>query len=312
MWKPALQDALRNQRPKLVVVDVFGGGYEREMIETRSSQLYLIMNSIPLSAEKIRMAKEISKNVNNVSAASMVFPFIKCHSRVPINLLRLKERLETEKFGPSPLKGLETRTRTRQLAFVDDVSFSEETMPIDEKTEGVIRDFLDYCKSQDLKVLFVKYPTVLTQEDPDELLVNLRANRICEIAEEYGFDSLNMQKDFLIAMLKQVKNEFTIDKATSIIKTAYDSLKTNMPLDDMIYFYTEGLRKMNLNEDIKFYTMPWLGTGKYNGQDYVYLDEVKSIEMINNTINPYTTPLTTDDIYVQELYDKLGVNIEKW
>lgn len=208
MWKPALQDALRNQRPKLVVVDVFGGGYEREMIETRSSQLYLIMNSVPLSAEKIRMAKEISKNVNNVSAASMVFPFIKCHSRVPINLLRLKERLETEKFGPSPLKGLETRTRTRQLAFVDDVSFSEETMPIDEKTEGVIRDFLEYCKSQDLKVLFVKYPTVLTQEDPDELLVNLRANRICEIAEEYGFDSLNMQKDFHKIGLKERKDYY--------------------------------------------------------------------------------------------------------
>ena len=105
MWKPALQDTLRNQRPKLVVVDVFGGGYERELIESRSSQLYLIMNSFPLSAEKIRMAKEISQNVNNVSAASMVFPFIKCHSRVPINLLRLKERLETEKFGPPLSRG---------------------------------------------------------------------------------------------------------------------------------------------------------------------------------------------------------------
>ena len=126
------------------------------------------------------------------------------------------------------------------------------------------------------------------------------------------FGRINMQKDFLIAMLKQVKNKFTIDKATSIIKTAYDSLKTNMPLDDMIYFYTEGLRKMNLNEDIQFYTMPWLGTGKYNGQDYVYLDEAKSIELINNTINPYTTPLSENDIYVQELYNNLGVNIEKW
>ena len=126
------------------------------------------------------------------------------------------------------------------------------------------------------------------------------------------FGRINMQKDFLVAMLKQVKNSFTIDKATGIITTAYKSLKTNMPLDDMIYFYTEGLRKMNLNEDITFYTMPWLGTGKYNGQDYVYLDEAKSIELINNTINPYTTDLTTSDIYVQELYDKLGVTIEKW
>ena len=142
MWKPALQDALRTQKPKLVVVDVFGGGYEHEMIATRSSQLYLIMNSVPFSSEKISTAREISKNVNNVSAASMVFPFIKCHSRVPINILRLKDRMDTERFGPSPLKGIETRTRTRQLALVDDASFSEETVPLDQETERIIRDFL--------------------------------------------------------------------------------------------------------------------------------------------------------------------------
>ena len=196
MWKPALQDALRTQKPKLVVVDVFGGGYEHEMIATRSSQLYLIMNSVPFSSEKISTAREISENVNNVSAASMVFPFIKCHSRVPINILRLKDRMDTERFGPSPLKGIETRTRTRQLALVDDASFSEETVPLDQETERIIRDFLDFCKSKDIEVLFVKYPTVLTQQDPDELLVNLKANRVCEIAGEYGYSSLNMQKDF--------------------------------------------------------------------------------------------------------------------
>ena len=196
MWKPALQDALRTQHPKLVVVDVFGGGYEREMIETRSSQLYLIMNSVPLSGEKVRTAQEISRNVNNVTAASMVFPFIKCHSRVPINALRLKERLAVERMGPSPLKGVEIRTKARKLAPVNPSSFSTESMPIDADTETVIRDFLDYCKEQDLDVLFVKYPTVLTSNDPDELVVNLKANRLLEIAEEYGFSSLNMQKDF--------------------------------------------------------------------------------------------------------------------
>lgn len=203
MWKPALQDTLRTQRPKLVVVDVFGGGYERDMIATRSSQLYLIMNSMPLSADKIRLAKEISRNVDNVSVASMVFPFIKCHSRVPINMLRLKERLEVERFGPSPLKGVETRTRTRNLAPVDAVSFTEESTPLDEETERVVREFMEYCKSEDLSVLFVKYPTVLTQQDPDELLVNLKANRICEIAEEYGYPSLNMQKSFHEIGLKE-------------------------------------------------------------------------------------------------------------
>ena len=126
------------------------------------------------------------------------------------------------------------------------------------------------------------------------------------------FGRINVQKDFLIAMLKQVKNKFTIDKATAIITTAYKSMKTNMPLDDMLYFYTDALRKMNLNENIHFYTIPWLGTGRYNGQDYVYIDEAGALELINKTINPYTTDLTEKDLYVQELYDKLGVEIDKW
>ena len=124
LWKPALKDALRTQQPKLVVVDVFGGGYDRELIETRSSQLYNLMNAVPFSEDKIKTAREISSNLNNVSAASMVFPFI-------------------------------------------------------------------------------KFPTVLTEQDPDELLVNLRANRILEIAGEYGCGTLNMQKLFHEIGLKE-------------------------------------------------------------------------------------------------------------
>ena len=196
MWKPALQDALRTQRPKLVVVDVFGGGYERDMIETRSSQLYVVMNSVPFSVEKIRTAREISRNVNNVSAASMVFPFIKCHSRVPINILNLKSRLAVEKSGPSPLKGIETLTRKRKLKPVVDSAFSDESLPLDPETERVIRDFIDYCKSEDLDVVFVKYPIVLKVTAPDELVVNQKANRILEIAEESGYSAFNMQKYF--------------------------------------------------------------------------------------------------------------------
>ena len=126
------------------------------------------------------------------------------------------------------------------------------------------------------------------------------------------FGRMDLQKDFLTAMLKQVKNKFTIDKATAIITTAYKSMKTNMPLDDMIYFYTDALRKMNLNENIHFYTMPWLGTGKYNGQDYVYLNEADALELINKTINPYNEDMTERDLYIDELYKKYDINISKW
>ena len=208
MWKPALEDALRTQKPKLVVVDVFGGGYERDLIDTRTSQLYIIMNYFPFSKEKISLAKEIAGNVDSASAASMVFPFIKCHTNIPSNIRKISKRLDVERFGPSPLKGIETLTRDRKLAPVEDSSFSEEAEPLDERTEKVILDFIAYCKSQDLDVLFVKYPTVLTENDPDELLVNRRANRILELARDAGYTGLNMQKDFHKIGLKERKDYY--------------------------------------------------------------------------------------------------------
>ena len=203
MWKPALKDALCSQKPKLVVVDVFGGGYDGDMIDSRNNQLSIVMSHTPFSAEKIETAKEFGEIVDNSSASGFLFPFIKYHNNVPNCIRDLPDRLRLEFAGPSPLKGVSTMTRARQLADVDPSSFSDESMPLDDKSEAVIRDFIAYCKSQDVKVLFVKYPSVLTDNNPDELEVNLRANRILEIAEEEGCDTLNMQKHFHDVGLKE-------------------------------------------------------------------------------------------------------------
>jgi len=195
-WKPAVQDALATQSPKLVVVDVFGGGYEPELIDKRNNQFYTIMSHIPMSVDKIETAKALSETVSGTSEFSLMFPFAKYHNSVPSNLRYAGKSWRAFHSNASHLKGVEILTRARKLKNVDSSSFSVETIGLDDKTEKIIRDFIGYCKDKNLKVLFVKYPTVLTENDPDELLVNLRANRILEIAEESGYATLNMQKSF--------------------------------------------------------------------------------------------------------------------
>jgi hypothetical protein len=101
---------------------------------------------------------------------------------------------------------MSVRSKKRRLKDVDSASFTDESAPLDPKTEATIREFMDYCKSEDVNVLFAKFPSVLTTEDPDELLVNLRANRILEIAEEEGFHTLNMQKHFHDIGLRERKD----------------------------------------------------------------------------------------------------------
>jgi len=196
MWKPALKDALKTQKPKLVVVDVFGGGYTRDMIDSRSNQLSIVFSHTAFSPELIESAAEASALTEQSSTAGFIFPFIKYHNNVPACLPDLPDRLKLAVSGPSPLKGVFTNTRAHFLADVDPASFTDESAPIDEKTEAIIVDFIEYCKSEDIEVLFAKYPSVLTEDRPDEMQVNLRANRILEIAREHGYATINMQKQF--------------------------------------------------------------------------------------------------------------------
>lgn len=196
MWKPAVKDALNTQKPKLIVVDVFGGGYDRDLIDTRSNQLSIVFSNTAFSKDLIDSAQEASSLVEQSSTAGFLFPFIKYHNNVPATVPDLPDRLRLEAAGPSPLKGINTLTRIRYLAEVDPASFTDESVPLDKKTEAVIVDFIRYCKSEDLEVLFVKYPSVLMEGYPDEMEVNLRGNRILEIARENGCHTINLQKHF--------------------------------------------------------------------------------------------------------------------
>lgn len=196
MWKPALQDALSNQDPKLVVVDAFTGGYESSEIKARYNQAYTVMTHTQLSDEKIETARELSATIDGTSTLSYIIPFLRYHMRVPSNLRKLRSRIELEHADASPLKGIQNISYARKLKKTDETSFSDESIPLDSDTELIIREFMDYCKRQNIQVLFVKYPSVLTADDPEEMRINLRANRILEIAKEYGFYTLNMQKCF--------------------------------------------------------------------------------------------------------------------
>jgi len=196
MWKPALQDAMRTQDPKLVVVDVYGGSYAPKYIKARYSQAYTVMTHMNLSKEKIETARELSSAINGTSTLSFIIPFLRYHTRVPSNMRKLKDRIELERSDVSPLKGIENLSYTRKRGKIDKVGFSDDSIPLDPDIESIIRNFMDYCKEQNIKVLFVKYPMLLPKRYTYERLVNFRSNRILEIADEYGFDTLDMQRHF--------------------------------------------------------------------------------------------------------------------
>jgi LCP family protein required for cell wall assembly len=112
------------------------------------------------------------------------------------------------------------------------------------------------------------------------------------------FGRIELQRKFLIATLKQVREKFTITKATSIIETIAKSIKTNMTAHDMVWFYTNVVTKLDLDKNVKFHTLPYTTTGYYAGQAYVFLDRAKIVELVNKTVNPFTTDFEESELKV--------------
>lgn len=118
-------------------------------------------------------------------------------------------------------------------------------------------------------------------------------------ASDYG--RMEMQRDFLKAVGKKLVTDFSITQASDLISVMSKSIKTNMPVKDMVWFYVNVARTIDFDTAISFETMPGTTTGRYNGQDYVYLDAQKTAEYINEKINPYTTPINQSELNIIHL-----------
>jgi hypothetical protein len=49
------------------------------------------------------------------------------------------------------------------------------------------------------------------------------------------------------------------------------------------------------DENINFYTLPTT-SGSYNGQSYLYADEEGTLELVNETVNPLSREITSEDV----------------
>lgn len=228
-WKPVVKKALLTQKPKAIVVDVFGGGYDPEGIRSRKYQLYLVSNYTPMSAEKIRTAHEMSARADGGDTLSYVFPFIKYHTRVPANLLKFRKRLAVENYGPSPLKGIETMPRAKAYEPLGKKYFSNDKIPLDRDTRDIITDFIDYCRSEDIDLLFVKYPSMMLFDK--DVGTNHRMNSVLELAESRGCRVLDLQNRFY---------EIGLDEKTDFYNRSHVNVRGQRKISEYLGNYIQS------------------------------------------------------------------------
>jgi len=128
---------------------------------------------------------------------------------------------------------------------------------------------------------------------------------------ENDFGRVNRQKDFLIATMKQVLKKFSLTQIEGYIEIFNKNVTTNMSVQDMVWYFTNVVSKLDFDEDVTSDTLPYATTGywtnpnanRYKRQSYVYLDPDQIVEYVNEHLNPYTTDITADELNIPHWID---------
>lgn len=193
IYKAEIDEMLKYQSPKQIVIEVNGILYNDDNVLTESS-LRRYFDNIPLSFEKIQHLQEVVPNEN---MTSYIFPFVKYHSKIPT--LRevysnTKELLAFRTKESAVLKGEFIDTSTNISGDCLDVTKDFSKCSLSDMSEKYLYELLDYLDDKNLKnVIFVRYPHRIV--DDDSYVRYQRSNKVEEIVTQRGYDFINFERN---------------------------------------------------------------------------------------------------------------------
>lgn len=186
---PMVKDFVRRHDTlKLVVLDMraFIGTYEGIKAESYEARARMLTEALPFFSlvrfdTVNRAMKVISENVEGKKRIdlSYIFTFIRHHSRWSEENFDVYKELE---YKTSPYMGafihkkLSIRPSPKPVTAV----VTDERMPLDPLCLEALYEMLDYCKSQNLEVLFLNTPHEQNSRD------SKRLNTLCDILDKEG------------------------------------------------------------------------------------------------------------------------------
>ena len=136
-----------------------------------------------------------------------------------------------------------------------------------------------------------------------QLLDGYEAMGLCRYRDGYvngDLERIEVQHQFLKTVAEQFISLGNIPNIGKVSKILAESMDTNLTAANIAYFIRQAL--MCNTEDINFYTAP--NTPQDVQQlSYTFLDLYNWIDLINSTINPYTTPVSEGNLDVVYIHN---------
>lgn len=146
---------------------------------------------------------------------------------------------------------------------------------------------------QDLYINLTKGPQLLDGEHAMQLVRFRRYN------EGDDWKRMEVQQDFMRAVINQILISNTLEKISTITKTVYSYVHTNLDLTDAIKF-SQYIGDLN-QENLFTYTLPGTGGHMIGGKDYVILDSDGVNEIVDEIFNSVYTEVDSKDKKIQIL-----------
>lgn len=126
-----------------------------------------------------------------------------------------------------------------------------------------------------------------------QLLDGYHSMCLCRFREDYSNGDLGrieMQQAFLKAAAEQFLTLGNIPHAGKVVRMLSDGVKTNLSAGNIAWFLRQVLQCRS--KDITFHTMPCT-TRTISGYSYAVVEPYEWVNMINDCLNPYETPINT-------------------
>jgi len=185
-----IKEAQKTQNPKTWIVDLRPFQYGDNKYFTEERTVRFVTDSLNYSKNRNELIRASVKNKS--SRFSFYVDFLNYKNRLPrVMLDYLLGKDTTPKYfidnmHKNNLKGFYYYLNVYEISsFIDYSNITEELM-IDKETNNVFIDLLDFCKEEDLNVLFIVHAYIQQEEHKKEY------NYMKRVIEEYGFDFLNI------------------------------------------------------------------------------------------------------------------------
>ncbi len=157
--------------------------------------------------------------------------------------------------------------------------------------------YMDYDDpTQDLHIHFQRGMTHLDGQEAMEVC-RFRHNNAGKVQVAYSdVERTQTQQKILTLIAQKVLSQ--PDNIPGYINLIAENVETDLSLGEMLWFVEPAL-KFDLGSDLSTATLPGDGTVTYKGIEWcyeLYPDQV--LEILNEMLNPYTTPITEDMIQI--------------